>query len=89
MLHFPNTTTKVLLPHFFLERRNYYAKHRYREYRFYAALLEPRHADDAGAGLFLRGPCGAQKCAGHNDPELCVDGVDDRFVVGVWILGLL
>ena len=72
-----------------LRKEKLYAKYRHRKYGLYAALHQPRHADDAGTGLFLRGIGWPQKCAGHNDPELCVDGVDDRFVVGVWILGLL
>ena len=42
-----------------------------------------------GLAFFYGGLGRPQERAGHNDPELCVDGVDDRFVVGVWILGLL
>ena len=42
-----------------------------------------------GLAFFYGGLGRPQERAGHNDPELCIYGVDDRFVVGVRILGLL
>src|ERR1043166_301854 len=71
------------------QRRNHDASNDYRhgKHRFHVALLEPGYVDDAGAGLLLWRACRTQERAGDHDSKLCVDGLDYRLVVGVWILG--
>ena len=60
---------------------------KYRKHRLYAALREPRHADDAWARLFLWRSGAAQERADHHDAKLHVAGMDDGLVVCLRLLG--
>ena len=44
-------------------------------------LREPGHADDAGPGVLLRRAGRARERPRHHDPELRLDGLDDRALV--------
>jgi hypothetical protein len=62
---------------------------RLRPYRLHAARHQPRHVDDAGAGLLLRRAGGTAERAVHHDPELRLDGRDHGPVVRLRLLAVL